>query len=235
MTLHQANLDFSKHCSIPFGSYVQAHQEPNPTNAQHPRTLDCIFLRYVDNLQGGHKLLNLHSGHTIKRRTITPVPITQNAIDLVHALATQQGIPDGIKITSKTGVILYDSSHLVGVDYDQDDPEDNPEDDDYQDSEDSSETSEENANFYDPMDENEIAELLSNQVLNDREHAITLQEPESQDENSNNPAASELFSRTTVSRKIKTLHLKSLQGLDAKSKLQKDLYSCISLTYKLKP
>ena len=40
MILHQANLDFSKHCSIPFGTYVQAHQEPNPTNAQHPRTLD---------------------------------------------------------------------------------------------------------------------------------------------------------------------------------------------------
>ena len=193
MILHQANLDFSKHCSIPFGTYVQAHQEPNPTNAQHPRTLDCIYLRYVDNLQGGHELLNLHTGHTIKRRSVTPVPITQNVIDLVHALATQQGMPDGIKITSKTGVILYDSSHLAGVDYDQDDPEDDPDDEDYQDSEDYSVTSEENAELYDPMDANELAEILSSPEFRDRERAIPLQEPASQAENSNNQTETEVI------------------------------------------
>jgi hypothetical protein len=51
MILHQESLDYSKHCSIPFGSYVQAHNEPDPKNTQHPRTLDCIYLRYVDNVQ----------------------------------------------------------------------------------------------------------------------------------------------------------------------------------------
>jgi hypothetical protein len=38
MILHQQALDYAKHCSIPFGSYVQAHTEPDPLNTQLPRT-----------------------------------------------------------------------------------------------------------------------------------------------------------------------------------------------------
>jgi hypothetical protein len=45
MILHQKALDYQKHCSIPFGSYVQAHTKPEPRNSQLPRTLDCIYLR----------------------------------------------------------------------------------------------------------------------------------------------------------------------------------------------
>ena len=71
MIMHQQSLDYAKHCSIPFGSYVQAHTEPDPKNTNHPRSLDCIYLRYVDNDQGGHHLLDLRTGQTIKRRTLT--------------------------------------------------------------------------------------------------------------------------------------------------------------------
>ncbi len=106
MILHQENLDYQKHCSIPFGSYVQAHTEPNPTNDQYPRTLDCVYLRYVDNAQGGHHLLDLRTGRTIKRRTVTMVPITQNVIDLVHAMADADGMRDGLKIETKSGIVL---------------------------------------------------------------------------------------------------------------------------------
>jgi hypothetical protein len=56
MILHQQSLDYTKHCLIPIGSYVQAHKEPDPSNTQLPQTLDCIYLRYVDNDQGGHHL-----------------------------------------------------------------------------------------------------------------------------------------------------------------------------------
>jgi hypothetical protein len=87
MILHQQSLDYGKHCSIPFGSYVQAHTEPDPSNTQLPRTLDCIYLRYVDNDQGGQHLLDLRTGRTIKRRTATTIPITSNIVDLVHKMA----------------------------------------------------------------------------------------------------------------------------------------------------
>jgi hypothetical protein len=116
MIMHQETLDYNKHCSIAFGTYVQAHQEPTPTNTQHPRTLDCIYLWYVDNKQGGHHLLDIRTGYTIKRRVVTPLPMTRNVIDLVHTLAKNESMPDGLKIETKTGHILYDSSWIAGVD-----------------------------------------------------------------------------------------------------------------------
>ena len=48
---------------------------------------------------------------------MTPLPLTSNVINLVHALADRDGIPDGLKIMTKTGHILYDSTSLAGVDY----------------------------------------------------------------------------------------------------------------------
>jgi Reverse transcriptase (RNA-dependent DNA polymerase) len=117
MIMHQKNLDYEKHCSIPFGAYVQAHTEPDPTNSQHPRTLDCIYLRYVDNNQGGHHLLDIRTGRTIKRRNVTIVPITQNVIELVHKMAENDNIRNGLKIETRAGTILYDSAWIAGVDY----------------------------------------------------------------------------------------------------------------------
>ena len=60
--------------------------------------------------------MNLRTGCTITRRTVTPIPMTQNIIDLVHDLATRDGMPDGLKIQTKTGQILYDSACIAGVD-----------------------------------------------------------------------------------------------------------------------
>jgi hypothetical protein len=117
MILHQQNLDYNKHCSIPFGAYVQARTEPDPRNTQQPRTLDCIYRRYTDNDQGGHHLLDLRTNRTIKRRTVTVVPITSVIIDLVHKITDNDKLPDGLKIATKSGIILYDSSWIAGVDY----------------------------------------------------------------------------------------------------------------------
>jgi hypothetical protein len=105
MILHQQSFDYSKHCSIPFGSYVQVHNEPDPKNTQHQRTLDCIYLRYVDNDRGGHHLLDLRTGRTIKRRTVTKIRITTNVIDLVHEMADNDIMSDGLKIEIKSGII----------------------------------------------------------------------------------------------------------------------------------
>jgi hypothetical protein len=101
MIMHQQSLDYNKHCSIAFRSYVQAYTEPNPQKTQHPRTIDCIYLRYVDSEQGGHQLLDLRTGRMIKRRTVTVVPITQNIINLVHAMASNDQMSEGLKIEKK--------------------------------------------------------------------------------------------------------------------------------------
>jgi hypothetical protein len=65
MILHQCNLDYAKHCQYAFGTYVQAHNEPLPANTNAPRSVDCVYLRYNDNAQGGHKLLHLPTNSLI--------------------------------------------------------------------------------------------------------------------------------------------------------------------------
>jgi hypothetical protein len=72
MILHQQNLDYDKHCQYAFGTYVQAHDKPDPSNTNAPRTLDCIYLQY--NKQGGCDLLYLQTNRMITRCRVTPIP-----------------------------------------------------------------------------------------------------------------------------------------------------------------
>jgi len=118
MILHQRNLDYARHCQYTFGTYVQAHEEPVFSNTNAPRSLDCIYLRYNDNVQGGHELLHLPTNSLITRRTITPLPLTPAIMNQVHALAVQENMSDGLKISNRTGQLFYDSAWIAGVDYD---------------------------------------------------------------------------------------------------------------------
>jgi hypothetical protein len=156
MILHHENIDYAKHCAIPFGTYVQAAQENTPSNTQESRSLDCIYLRYLSNQQGGHELLHLGTGRVITRRNVTPIPLTQHVIDLVHAMAERDGMPDGLKIENKAGLVLYDSSWIAGVDYDDDE--------EYQDDPNGSEDESDDEENYDRMDPNEIADILDDQA-----------------------------------------------------------------------
>jgi hypothetical protein len=46
------NLDYNKHYQVPFGTYVQANQENDPTNTQAPRKINTIYLHPMTNKQG---------------------------------------------------------------------------------------------------------------------------------------------------------------------------------------
>ena len=88
-------LDFDKHCVTPFGSYVQALQENVPTNTTAPRTIGCIYLRFMDNRQAGYELLNLTTKKVITRQKFTEIPTPQNVIDCVEQMAKDDGMhPD---------------------------------------------------------------------------------------------------------------------------------------------
>jgi hypothetical protein len=121
MIIHQENLDFHKHCMIPFGTYIQAHNEPVNLNSQHPRTLNCVYLRYLNNKQGGHELLDLQTGSIITRRQVTPLPMTRNVIEMVHTRADKDKMPSGLKITTKHGMVLHDDTFIAGVESESND------------------------------------------------------------------------------------------------------------------
>ena len=152
MIINHQPLDYKQHCSIPTFSFVQAHDEPLRKNSQAPRTLDAIFLRHIhNNDQGGYELLHLATGEVITRTHVTPVPITQSAIDAVNAMAAHEGFK-GLQLLSKTGQILYDSAWIAGVDYDDDESYNN---NDAADDEDN-----ESLHYHDEVDPNELADIM---------------------------------------------------------------------------
>jgi hypothetical protein len=80
-----SNVDFTKHCKLEFGAYVQAHGERD--NSMTTRTTGAIALRPTGNSQGGYFLFSLSTGRVINRNHWTALPMPNDVIDRVHVLA----------------------------------------------------------------------------------------------------------------------------------------------------
>ena len=129
--LHQKKLDYAKHCKIPQFAFVQAHDEPDPSNTQVQRTLDALYISPTENAQLGYRLLNLSTGRPITRRKVTTVPMPDWVISLVEHWAKTDK-KKALVISTRTGHIFYDSSWTAGVDYTHETLEDDPyRDEDY--------------------------------------------------------------------------------------------------------
>ena len=74
-------LNYATDCHLAFGSYVQAHEEPNPTNRQAPRMVGAICIGPSGNIQGSYEFLNLRTTKKITRQSWTPLPMPQEVID----------------------------------------------------------------------------------------------------------------------------------------------------------
>ena len=117
MILSQSSLDYTKHCTVPFGAYVQANHETKKSNSNVTCTLDAIYLRLARNQQGGHELMDLNSGMLITRNIVHAIPVTNVVIKAVEAMAYKQGFKD-LKFKNQHNVIFHDADWIAGVDYD---------------------------------------------------------------------------------------------------------------------
>lgn len=72
--------------------YVQAHDEPNFTNTNAARSLDCMYLRTMDSAQGGNELLQLQTNMLVKRRKLTKIPIMRAIIKEVYKIAEMDNL-----------------------------------------------------------------------------------------------------------------------------------------------
>ena len=191
MILHQENIDFDRHCTYVLGEYVQSHENEQIKNNNKPRTLDCLYLRPTGNHQGGHELLHLQTNRVITRHRITSVPITPSVIKQVHAIATAEGMPDGLKIKNRYNNILFDSSSTAGVEYDEQQFDDEINDDDYSsDENDELDNDDQLEDDIDEMDENELGDILEQQYViqeedeeNDKENVVEVHANEIVEEN----------------------------------------------------
>ena len=96
-------LDYSKIFRLPFGSYVQVHDEPSPTNSPTARTDGAITLGPTDNLQGGYKFLNLRTGKKITRRNWTHLPMLSEVIERINKIGLAQGQPKLLTFQDRHG------------------------------------------------------------------------------------------------------------------------------------
>ena len=55
------------------------------------------------------------------------MPVTTSVIQQVHTLARMDGMPKGLKIKNKAGLVLHEASKTAGVDYAQDTDSDDSE------------------------------------------------------------------------------------------------------------
>jgi hypothetical protein len=70
-----STLDYVKHCTVPFGAYVQANHKANQISSNASQTIDAIYLQPVNSMQGGHELYDLNSGRVITRARVTQIPV----------------------------------------------------------------------------------------------------------------------------------------------------------------
>ena len=99
----EIKLDYSKHCRLPFGSYVQVHDEPSPTNSPTARTIGAITLGPTGNLQGGYKFLNFWRGKKITRRNWIHLPMPIEVIKRVNDIGTAQEQPKILTFQDRHG------------------------------------------------------------------------------------------------------------------------------------
>jgi hypothetical protein len=97
-------LDYAKNCAVPFGAYVQANHETNQTSSNASRTLDAIYLRPVNSMQGGHELYKLNSERAIMRARVTQIRVTDMVIKAIKQSAENQGFKTLSNLTMLIGL-----------------------------------------------------------------------------------------------------------------------------------
>jgi hypothetical protein len=83
------SLIFKQHCKVPFGAYVETHEENKPTNTLKERTRGAICLGPLTNSQGSYTFLCLRTCRNITRKQFKELLIPESVIKRVEAIALQ--------------------------------------------------------------------------------------------------------------------------------------------------
>jgi hypothetical protein len=122
------SLDYIKHCQVPFGAYVETHEENSPTNTMYKRTRGAICLGPSANFQGSYKFMCLPTGKKIVRKQFTELPMPDSVIKRVKAITARDKRSGNMVFSARDGT-------PIGDDHDDDDEDvttgvDNGKDDD---------------------------------------------------------------------------------------------------------
>jgi len=101
MTGTQPN--YKSDCRLAFGAYVQAHQEPSPSNSQEACTVSAICLGPSGNIQGSFEFLNLTTSRKIMHRSWNALPKPQEVINRVNQLGKADSQPSVLSFSDSQG------------------------------------------------------------------------------------------------------------------------------------
>lgn len=87
--------DYTKHCALEFGSYMQVHKDHN--NTLVTQTYGAIALQPAGNLQGGHYFMSLATGWCMAHNHWTELPMPNKVIQRVNHLGRQQNMQHGLE------------------------------------------------------------------------------------------------------------------------------------------
>ena len=118
MILLKRPVDFGRECVAELGSYVQGYGHETHCN-QRTRTVDGIYLGPAPNAQSGHLIMDLNTGKRVQRNRVKVLPITKQVIDMVEAMAHDEGVRALRTYSRRSGEVILDADLLAGVDPDE--------------------------------------------------------------------------------------------------------------------
>jgi hypothetical protein len=101
-------LDFAKHCKVPFGAYVETHEETKPTNTMVERTRGAICLGPSANFQGSYKLVCLRTGRKIIRKQFRELHMPASVINRFEAIALPNKRSGNTEFTDRNEIPIAD-------------------------------------------------------------------------------------------------------------------------------
>ena len=87
-----------------YGEYVQTNKKKD--NTMKERSVSAMTMRATGNVQGSFYYYSLATGRRLRRGQCTPLPVPQEVIDQVHAIADKQNAPTGFTYTRCDGSIF---------------------------------------------------------------------------------------------------------------------------------
>ena len=109
-------MDFNKEFIHSFGDCVQAIDDRLPKNNNLPRSIDLVYLRADNTLQGGHELMELTTGRVSGRLKVAACAMMHMVIDRGERIASKQGY-NYFKFFNRKNkeLVLRDTDLLEGV------------------------------------------------------------------------------------------------------------------------
>ena len=97
-------VDFKKHCKVPFGDYVQTHEDNVIKNDNKTRTVGAICLGPAMNMQGGYKFMSLATGRLLSRanNAFAHLPMPNHVVKRILDLGKNS--PEGLVIADQHGI-----------------------------------------------------------------------------------------------------------------------------------